>query len=311
MVTTGVLVLLAGCGDGADREASTASLTRYLPADSREVATVDFTAVKQQLGLAADQRLPTYDRLNVDISLQKDREAEADLYDAAALTVAPLFDPAASNVVALGASDRTADPLSKALDTSQITAAAANETSAEQPVTVIETTQPFDQLASALEKVGYRRDGASLIPRDASSLELTDAGNGVIVFGGNGLATSELVTSPPGGPPAQVSIIEAAKDVVAVAGAVPASSCLRAFGGWHDADGGQGVLRLELSDAAASGRLDRNLIDLDGGLEVGTPEADGDAVQLSYSLQHPENSVSPVGDLLQRTPLKRLYDCDA
>ena len=51
------------------------------------------------------------------------------------------------------------------------------------------------------------------------------------------------------------------------------------------------------------------MIALYGGLELGTPTADGDAIEIGYRLEQPENSVSPVDDLIEGARLRRLYDC--
>lgn len=307
-MTLGLIAALGGCGGGSKDESPTDRLTDYLPAGSRATTLVDFEGVKQQLGLPADEPLPTYDRLNVDISLQRNRTAAADLYDAAAVTVAPLYDPATSDVVALGG-DRRRDALSRALDTGAITAAAANERRSDEAVTVVRTRQPFDELADSLAGGDYVRDGDTLTAVALQGTSLTNAGGGVIVFATHGASTGDLAASPPGGPAPQSAIVDRAKDVVAAAGEGPARGCVVAFGGWHDADGGEGTLRLSLDRPAETARLMPGAIALNGGLELGTPTADGDAIEIGYRLEQPENSVSPVDDLIEGAPLRRLYDC--
>jgi hypothetical protein len=224
------------------------------------------------------------------------------------VTVAPLYDPATSDVVSLGG-ERHRDALSRALDTAAISAAAANELRSDNSITVIRTAQPFAELAKELTRNGYKRDGDTLVPVDLGERALSDAGDGVIVFGPSSSAAADLAASPPGGPAAPVELLGHSKDVVAAAVSGPAESCVDAFGGWHDAGGGRGVLRLQLDGTADPARFTAGAVDLEGGLDLGSPEADGDALDIAYDLENPENSVSPIDDLIQRVPPGRLYRC--
>jgi hypothetical protein len=151
-----------GGGGGSD---SAAELVDRLPEETRQVAAIDVAAVRQALGLPDDQGID-------DVS--DDRVQQ--LAFALGTTVPFLGNPRAT-------------PIREVFDTGAVTAAASAPYAfaPELAAVVVRTSQPFDELAGALEDRGYERDG-DLVVTNRRVTEMggvtvvTAAGDDVIVL---------------------------------------------------------------------------------------------------------------------------------
>jgi hypothetical protein len=134
--------VLAGCG-GDDE----AGLVERLPGDARALSAIDLAAVKEGLGLPEDAD-PT--------------RAPDDAGDEAQ---ARLFAYAGGAFPYLARFDRT---FMQAIDESRVTQAATTPVSGPDTVVTLATDQPLDdEIASRLERAGYRPDDGLLVNEEA------------------------------------------------------------------------------------------------------------------------------------------------
>jgi hypothetical protein len=131
--------VLAGCGDGDD----SASLVERLPGDARALSAIDLAAVKERLGLPDDA-----DPTRAPGDAGGEAQARLFAYTGGAFPYVVRFDRV----------------LMEAIDESRVTQAATTPVSGPDTVVVLATDQPFDdEIASRLERAGYRPDGGLLV----------------------------------------------------------------------------------------------------------------------------------------------------
>jgi hypothetical protein len=147
----------SGCGgDSAPRQ----DILDRLPAESDTIQYLDAATFREQLGLPPDA--------TPDTSGGEEAEAIESLRDAMAFV--PRGGSATDAPVDMGQVQSAAQGLSVAQG-------------ADVPIiTVIETEQPFDEIAARLEEGSYTRDGSVLDDRLGDDV-VADAGNGVVPFG--------------------------------------------------------------------------------------------------------------------------------
>lgn len=300
----------AGCG-GDDSTSTTAStstaagptgdaakLAQYLPADGPLISEVDLAAARQELGLDPDADA-------TDIEAVASGEAGLDDPSGELVTTAAFAIPPVNSFLLAGKTD----PFVEALDGTAVTAAASNQSDPNGPVSVIQTDQPFADLASKLEGAGYKRDGDTLSDPTAVVSEVASAGDRVIVATGNGAAAGELAGSPPGGPSELISLIDF--DGGSMAGATTVdgaqSPCMTALGGRGPADATGGTARFQVDGTAEAGSVDAAALEA-ANLKPGEPKADGDTVEIPFTApQQPGGN--PVGQLIVNVDPAKLYDC--
>ncbi len=287
---------LVGCG-GDDADDPIGPLAAYLPADTPGgVLFADLAAAREQLGLPAD--------------------ADALAFE---LYGSPAYDPGApetqllelggfaTSILGLSARDLKPQPVTEAFDGGAVTAAAAAGTRA-GPVTAIRTSQPFDEIATALEAVGYERDGAVLSKPGAEVNEVVDAGDGVLVISGRDASAADAVADPPGGPGAALALLEPADEPVRLAASGFENDCVSGYGGWSNAAGTSGVLRV-----GVDGEPDLDRVQLDGfdwiDGELGEPSVVDDGINVPFTDAEGDNGTVPLRDFEAGSLGTGLYDC--
>ena len=183
-------VALAACG--GDGESTTgdagdagtrAELMSYLPTESTLLGSVDLEQARKDLDLPADA-----DPFDIKAGGGFEKAlARPELQ--LTLIAADGFSPLATQLINL-----KPDPVTSSLDGSAILQAASNRLNLQRPVSVIRTTQSFDQVAGDLSS-DYARNGDTLVAKDphAQVTSVADAGDGVIVFAGGEANAEALV----------------------------------------------------------------------------------------------------------------------
>jgi hypothetical protein len=136
-------VAISGCGDD-DHPADPGDLRvllDHIPPGASVLRFADLAAMRSQLGLAEDANVA---------ELPKGESPADDAQRRLAMTAGALLP-----YVGLGVERG----LREAIDHGEITASASNVTTSAPGISVIRTSQPFDEIAAALGHRGYRRDG--------------------------------------------------------------------------------------------------------------------------------------------------------
>lgn len=164
-------VAIAGCGgddagDSPDTDGglTAAELAEKLPeAEFAQATAADVLAAKEAAGLEAD-----VDPLELSTTNEEVRFAFSTFY--AFRSISALVD----------------NPVREALDYSQVTAYAAHPFLADDAVTLVSTSQDFEEIATSLEEADWTRDG-NVLSIDGNPEELTytavGAGDGFVVLG--------------------------------------------------------------------------------------------------------------------------------
>jgi hypothetical protein len=170
------VVLLVGCGggDGDDELSAGAAdpdLVGLVAPAKPHVRYVDVAGARAQLGLAPDEEL-----------------------DLAANTEAPSSEQLILSNVAYAllvfAPDPRPGPIADAIDGARVSAGASPNLVSADTVAAVRTGQPFAELASTLERYGYRRRG-DLVASDSADVPgpffpaVADGGDGVIILAGS------------------------------------------------------------------------------------------------------------------------------
>jgi hypothetical protein len=297
-------------------------LARYLPGgDSGLLVFADVTTAREQLGLPADA-----DALAFEILLGRDYDPEspeAQLLESTGVAM-PSFGLApqkgVTEVVPAGTDLNVGaalsqlpkprpDPFTEAFDGGAIAAAATGSSAdgSPGPLTVIRTSQPFDELAEALAKQGYQRDGDVVSKPGAETNEVADAGGGVIVLSSKGASAAEAVAEPGGGLPPALALLEPADEPIAIADVGLAEDCVTGYGGWQDATGSSGVFVI-----ATDGEGERERVELDElkrftSADLRDPSDEGSTVEVPFR-GGGEKGASPLRLLLVSFG-RGLYDC--
>ncbi len=300
---------LAGCGGGDDSTSTTstpaqapsgttAKLAAYLPTDAPLIAEVDVAAARRELGLDPDADA-------TDIEAVADAQAGLDDPSGELVTATATGIPPVTSFLLAGEKD----PFVEALDGSEISAAVSNQSDPDGPVSVIATSQSFEDLASKLEDGGYERDGDTLTDPSAVVAEVASAGNGVVVATGKGASATDLIDSPPGGPAELTSLLDFGAGSMSAATAVTTdqSSCVTALGARGPADATGGTARLQVDGTADAANVDTVALNA-ANVKPGEPKADGDTVEIPFTAP-PQPGGNPVGQVLVTADPAKLYDC--
>jgi hypothetical protein len=138
-----VAALVAGCGsDSSDP----GELADALPGDPSIVSYIDLDAAREALELPDDADPADYD----DLGDPSDPTPESQLVTAAANALPHVTEPFLRRF--------ETDATALAFDHSQVSAAAASQ-DPEARVAVVQTDQPFDEIADSLESSGFELDG--------------------------------------------------------------------------------------------------------------------------------------------------------
>ena len=224
------LLALAACGGGDDNPS--AELLERLPPESAAVASVDLKAVREAAGDGA--------------------EAEERLRFAAALGLPYLARPQAS-------------PLRDAIDLAQVQAVATNSFAGEDSLAVVDSEQSFDDLAAALEREGYEREGELLVS-DARIFEVVypvvGEADGLLLLGGSRAAVEEATEREDGGDEELLELLAALEDAPVRGAGLLSGGCVRgvAISDQFDPPEGELVLQVRGVPSADRVRLDEDTI---------------------------------------------------
>jgi hypothetical protein len=294
-------------------------LARYLPGgDSGGLALADVAAAREQLGLSANA-----DALAFEILADEDydpRSPEARLLASAGLAMPNFGTVSRSETYTVPAGtdlDRVRpdfpppkpNSFTEAFDGRAI-AAAVTGGSADGPrggLTAIRTSQPFDELADALARQGYQREGDVLSKPGADTNEVAYAGGGVVVLSNKEASAAEAIADPGGGLAPALALLEPADEPVAMADVGLAEDCVTGYGGWHDATGSSGAFVIAIDGAAELERVERDGFERFTSTDLGEPSVEGSAVEVPFS-GGGEKGASPLR-LLQVSFGRGLYDC--
>lgn len=302
VMVTAAIALVAGCsgsegsdggvvGGGGGSDSATELVDR-LPEDARQVAAIDVAAVRQGLGLPEDQGID-------DLSDDSVRQL------AFALGTAVPF-----------ISNPRATPIREAFDTGAMTATASvpYAIAPEHAVVVVRTSQPFDDLAAALEDQGYERDG-DLVVTNQTVTEMggvtvvTAAGDDLIVLA-QSAEVARAVAVGEGAGPALAEELDAVNAPLRAAFETPADSdsCVETLAaGWQvDPAEGQIVITTAQPDDADGLELLPSDSPIAPSVDLDPPRVDGRTIVARYRYDGPG---SPLSFLYSELPADGLYRC--
>jgi hypothetical protein len=264
-----VTFAISGCGDdenGGDRP-DRAELLDHVPSvEGGALAYADFATAKEQLGLPEDADVADFTTGDDPANVGRER-----LADTAAWLLHYLTNPQPT-------------PLRKAIDHGAIGAAANNVDDGGSGVSVIRTSQSFDDIARALGRSGYERDGdvlESKSPPGPSRLYrvLADAGDGVIVLGFERRAVEDAVAGSAGSDNLARALLEGVDGVArgSIATVVDSTSldCVRGLAVGESFDRETADLRIEIDGEASADRFRLPELRERPRLEYGEPEVEG------------------------------------
>ena len=273
------LLALAACGGGDDDPS--AELLERLPPESQAVASVDLEAVREAAGEGG--------------------EAEERVRFAAALGLPYLARPQAT-------------PLRDAIDLAQVRAVATNSFAAEDSLAVVDSEQSFDDLAAALEREGYAREGELLVS-DARLFEVVypvvGEADGLLLLGGSRAAVEEAAEREDGGDEELLELLAALEDAPVRGAGLLSGGCLRgvAISDQLDPPEGELVLQVRGVPSADRVRLDEDTIGPSPGLELGEIDVGGSFATVPYEYDPAPGSFALIRLLQSDVPPSRLYDC--
>lgn len=169
-------------------------------------------------------------------------------------------------------------------------------------INVIETDQPFDEIAAGLEEGSYTRDGSLLDDRLGDKV-VGDAGDGVAVFGPD-RESVESATADEGEPPPLAEDVRAITQPSRMAVTPQASDCLSEMAIGLDAEPPAGEVKLTAAETAD----DQSLFEpsLLPAIESGEPSADGSELTVPFELS--DNPLPLSADAVLES-FEGAYDC--
>ncbi|MGH2989097.1 MAG: hypothetical protein ACRDMA_04425 [Solirubrobacterales bacterium] len=286
-------VALSGCGDddGPD-PADPAMLLDHIPPGASELRFADLAAMRSQLGLPEDADVADFPR---------GEHPADDGQRRLAMTAGALL-----TYLGLGVKRG----LRRAIDHGAITAAASNVTTGAPGISVIRTSQPFDEIAATLEHEGYTRAGNVVRSRkyrgapksSRGSIEtygsgarikpalpdqdflrrfnypvVADAGDGVVVLGFERRTVENAVTGSAGSGDPVRALLE---DVEGVArgSAMIVGNCVRALAVGESFDPHVTELRIDIDGEASADRFRLPELRERPHLEYGEPGVGGETL---------------------------------
>jgi len=280
----------AACGGGEEEAVNAAAseieLARYLPKDAELVETVNVAEVRQELDLPEDANAAPTD----DGFLRRGDSAMVRLFGLTTRSFPMVSDAYVTNFSGDGASP---------LDGTLIRAAA----SANDSLSIVSTSESFDDVAAKLEATGYTLERAlyvagSKVP-DGVSPVVADAGNGRVIFARSKREATEVLDRIDGEakPGAAARAVEAANGSVRIALTPPGgSSCVEALAAAQSADGDGGVLAFGISGSKPDAdRFDPKVL---VALDTGTPSVVVDAMLVPFNVIKPTGKATePVDEV--------------
>jgi hypothetical protein len=276
---------LAGCGDGDD----SASLVERLPGDARALSAIDLAAVKERLGLPDDA-----DPTRAPGDAGGEAQARLFAYAGGAFPYVVRFDRV----------------LMEAIDESRVTQAATTPVSGPDTVVVLATDQPFDdEIASRLERAGYRPDGGLLVNEEAGGpggFAAVGGEDGVVVLAAEAQAARRaLQGDAPDGPTRDLlnEVDAPVRDASSLSGG---QTCVRGVAFGDDIDPPELQMVVRVTGEAAADRVEDPATDAGDAFRAGEPEAEGDFGRLPLTYT-PRPGTTPIQALVAR--LAAPYRC--
>jgi hypothetical protein len=205
-------------------------------------------------------------------------------------------------------------PLHDAIETGAVDAAAANTVFGPPGISVIETSQPFEQIAAALEDQGYKRDGDLLktdLGQQFSYPVVADGGDGVIVLGFKRSTVEDAVAGSAGSDdPARPLLGQV--EGVARGGRPVEVNCLRALAVGESFDPDTAELGIQVDGEASADRFRLPDADLKTPLEYGEPEVDGGVLTAEITAGREPDVAGvqiPFDLLVEALDPSRIYEC--
>jgi len=281
---------LAACSEGeVDNTASDPiELARYLPENVTLIQTIDVVEARQELGLPDDANAaPTNSQIR-----------KADSPQARLFALPSRAFPVVSDAYLLGLDARGASPL----DGSLILAAAGGAGSG--AVSIVSTSEPFDDVAAKLETSGYRRQrnlylaGPQAV-KTASGV-VADGGSGRVIFA----ATERLATKVMDRMSEEAEPGVTAEALQAVNGSVRLattegfrSPCVEALSAAQFATGRGAIMALTVSgEKPDPDRFDARAV---RSLDTGTTSVLVDALLIPFNVRRPVGmATEPITELL-------------
>ena len=281
IVALAVALALPACGDdegSAGPSDEAVALLDHVPRSGEpELAFADFDAAREQLGLPDDADLAEFP------AGADEEDPQARLATTAGLLIRYLSLPPQQQT-----------PLPQAIDHGAVRAAASNVVTGGPGITVLSTSQSFDDIAAALEDRGYQRDGGTL-EDDSASIRfayplVADAGDGVIVLGYARGPVEDAVAGTSGSDHAR-ALLERVEGVVRDAVTFD-SKCVHGLAVGESYDPEAGEVRIEVEGEAEAERFRLADSQTIPQLEYGDPQADGNALTVGAQLDpNPEFDV--------------------
>ena len=294
------VIATAGCGDddddGGEDTSSALELVDRLPQSeiSHGVMYVDVEAMREALGLDAD--------LDPATAFVEGTDEERRFATTVGAVVTYMISPFQT---AIG----------EAIDEAQITAAANNLlTGGEEGMTLIETEQSFDEIASVLEERGFERDGDVLTteePFQEAGAQAVAGGNGLVALGSDPAtveaAVGDEVTAPTG---PERELIAELGGPAAGAFAGRGEDCVEAIGLVDRMAGGEGEFVLAMTEPDPQRFKLGDQRDLPfTTFQFGEVTADGNEIRAPFTVPLAEANLAPLGFLLLDIPADMIYDC--
>jgi len=290
---------ITGCGDDDEPAAPPPleQLGTYLPADAPVITFVDLAEARAQLGLPADADA-------LDFDAYEDFDADDPTPEQQLVETAVLGMPSLTSYV----QTLEEDPASAEFDGSKITAA-VNTIGDGYPMTIIVTTQPFEEIAEGLTALGWRTEGDVVVKEGERFEQVADGGDGVVIIGRNEIA-ADVLADEPGGPTELFELLSPAdQPVQAAVTGNPFDECVATIGGWENAALDEGVLRFGLADdqQADVESITTEELDETDTFDMGEPSVDGTFAEIPFT--SPEDG--PPGSSLRAflTRFASVYDC--
>ncbi|MDQ3759967.1 MAG: hypothetical protein M3331_08515 [Actinomycetota bacterium] len=288
---------LSSCSaDAQDNAAANAiELARYLPEDSALVQTVDVAQARRELELPDDANAAP-----ADLRRRSPDSAQSRLVELTSRGFPVVLAAGRSKPKTKGASP---------LDGTLIRAAAA----AQGPVSVsvVSTSEPFDDIAVKLEAAGYasKRDlylAGRRTPATASGV-VADGGSGRVVFAQDERDASRVLTriddeAEPGTAAEALGAVSGSVRLAATADA-KRSSCVEALAAAQSASGRGAIMAFAISgEKPDPDRFDPSALKA---LDTGTPSVLVDALLVPFNVARPVGDLTePITELLSIAEMK-------
>jgi hypothetical protein len=286
------LMTAAGCGNGDGDGSAAVDLADRIPEGQLPtISAMDLVAAREALGLPDDFAGDSFET-----------DPEKRFVAAAGVAIPTIARPQET-------------PFRAAVDLGQVTAAASSIGFAPDQVTVVETEQDFEEVASSLEEDGYERDGDVLMTDDLGATvgyRVVAGGEGVIAAGQEAEPVEAAAAGPldpaPAGP-ARELLAELDAPSATATSFDGTTDCVTAVGVADELAEGEGELVLVTEDESVELVVEEgDEFGVFGGFELGERAAEDGRVV--YPFAFPLGDLSgPSAFILGDNPAATLWDC--